>query len=93
MNRPQHHQDIADIEILRLENGMIDYAAYDLRARKERAKAFHAVASSLVQFVRSGLTGISGVVVGLKKAVSKGARKYDPAGLQIGRKFPKPLGS
>ena len=92
MNRPQHHQDTAGIEILRLENGMIDYAAYDLRARKERSKVFHAAAGSLVQFVRTGLTGVSGALVGLKKAVQKGARHCDPAGLQMDRKCPKPLG-
>ncbi len=93
MNRPQHHQDIAGIEILRLENGTIDYAVYDLRARKERAKVFHAAAGSLVQFLRTGLTGISGALVGLKKAALTGARNCDPGALQMNRQCPKPLGS
>ena len=89
MSRDQQHQHSAKIEILRLTNGAIDYAAYDVRARKERARAFHAAVGSLAKFGRSGLAGIAGMA----KHALNWARNCDPAGLQVKRRCPTALGS
>ena len=93
MNRLQHHQNTVDLEILRRENGAIDYAAYDVRARQERSMAFHAAVAASVEFIRSNLTGIARQLTGIAKAALRGARHCDPARLEIGRKCPSPLGS
>lgn len=93
MNRPQQQTHLADTAILRLESGAIDYTAYDVRARKERSKAFHAAAGTMVEFVRSSLIGIAGALAGIAKTALQGARNCDPARLEIGPECPRPLGS